>query len=163
MVKRGTSLSRTYIQWYPNVSKLYTSCLNSCLYLTPLYTHETARYRVGKHPFKLLHDIVPNDLNIQFQDNGRTGIKAVLPSYPRGCRSAVATQYDVSFAYVGPKLWNVLPTYLRAIRELDEFKRKFMLLSLWGTYCCFVYVYLGILEDTCICASIVGCLCCLCI
>jgi len=49
---------------------------------------------------------------------------AVLPSYPRGCRSAVATQFDASFAYVGPKLWNVLPSYFRAIRELDEFKRK---------------------------------------
>ena len=34
------------------------------------------------------------------------------------------TQFDASFAYGGPKLWNVLPSYFRAIRELDEFKRK---------------------------------------
>ena len=74
--------------------------------------------------WKFFHGLVPNDLNIRFQDSGRNGIKAVLPSYPRGCRSAVATQFDASFAYVGPKLWNVLPSYLRAIRELDEFKRK---------------------------------------
>jgi len=73
---------------------------------------------------KLLRDPLSNDLNIQFRDNGRTGIKAVLLSYPRGCRSAVATPYDASFAYVCPKLWNVLPTYFREIRELDEFKRK---------------------------------------
>ena len=74
--------------------------------------------------WKLFHDLVPNDLNIQFRDSGRNGIKAVLPGCPRGCRSAVATQFDASFAYVGPKLWNVLPPYLRANRELDEFKRK---------------------------------------
>ena len=36
----------------------------------------------------------------------------------------MATQFDASFAYVGPKLWNALPSYFRAIRELDEFKRK---------------------------------------
>ena len=74
--------------------------------------------------WKLFYDIVRNDLNIRFQDSGWNGIKAVLPSYPRGCRSAVATQFDASFAYGGPKLWNVLPSYFRAIRELDEFKRK---------------------------------------
>ena len=38
--------------------------------------------------WKLLKDLVPNDLNIQIWDNKRTGIKAVLASYPGGCRSA---------------------------------------------------------------------------
>ena len=37
--------------------------------------------------WKFFHDLVPNDLNIRFQDSGRNGIKAVLPSYIRGCRS----------------------------------------------------------------------------
>ena len=37
----------------------------------------------------------------------------------------MATQYDISFAYMGPKLWNMLQTYLRVICKLDEFKRKF--------------------------------------
>ena len=41
-----------------------------------------------------------------------------------GWSNADATQFDVAFAYVGPKLWNVLPSYMRAIRELEEFKRK---------------------------------------
>ena len=74
---------------------------------------------------KAFHDLLPKDLNIQSQDSGRTGIKAVLPSYPRGCHgSAVGTQYDASFAQAGSKLWNVLPTYLRAICEPVKFKRK---------------------------------------
>ena len=72
---------------------------------------------------KLFHDIVPNDLNIQFHDSGWNDIKAVLPSYPRGCRITVTTQFNASFAYVGPKVWNMLPSY-SAIRELDEFQRK---------------------------------------
>ena len=33
--------------------------------------------------WKLLHDFMPNDLNIQFRVNGWTGIEAVMPSYPR--------------------------------------------------------------------------------
>ena len=75
--------------------------------------------------WKFFHDLVPSDLHIRFQDSGRNGIKAVLPSYPRGCHSAVAMHFDASFAYVSPKLWNVLLSYLRAIREMYEFKRKF--------------------------------------
>ena len=41
--------------------------------------------------WKLLHDIVPNDQNIQFQDIGWTDIKVVLPSYPKRSLSALVT------------------------------------------------------------------------
>ena len=51
--------------------------------------------------WELLHELVPNDLIIQFRDSRWTDIKAVLPSNPRGSHSAVVTQYDPSFAFMG--------------------------------------------------------------
>ena len=74
--------------------------------------------------WKLCNGFVPNDLKIQFRPIDRTGIKAKLPRYPRGCRSRVLTQYDASFAYIGPKLWNVLPKELNMVGELGKFKSR---------------------------------------
>ena len=71
--------------------------------------------------FKLFHDLVPSNLNIQFRDKGQTGIKVVLPSYLRGCSSAVAMHLLPMWA---PNCGTCC-RHLRTICELDEFKRKF--------------------------------------
>ena len=36
----------------------------------------------------------------------------------------VVTKYDSSFAYMGPRLWNVLPRDINSIVEADKFKRR---------------------------------------
>ena len=53
----------------------------------------------------------------------------MVPSIPR-CRSRVVTQFDSSFAVVGPNLWNKLPASLNEISNFDMFKgalTKFLL------------------------------------
>ena len=73
--------------------------------------------------WKYLNKLVPNDIGVQFYVSSRRGIQAVLPSIPR-CRRRIITQYDSSFAVVGPKLWNVLPAELNQINDFDMFKGK---------------------------------------
>ena len=36
------------------------------------------------------------------------------------------TQYDSSFAYMDPRLWNMLPRYINLIIKLEKFKRRLM-------------------------------------
>ena len=73
---------------------------------------------------KHFHDLGVKNRYIQFWDNERPGIQVMFPSYPSFPVSAVATQYDALFAYVGSKLWNMVPAYLRIIRELGQTKMK---------------------------------------
>ena len=72
--------------------------------------------------WKILNGFVPNDMRIDFRLNERQGLKAVLPPIPRECRNRVKTQYDSSFAYLGPKLWNLLPKTINLIDTFHKFK-----------------------------------------
>ena len=72
--------------------------------------------------WKIINGFVPNDMRIVFRLNERQGLKAVLPPIPRECRNRVKTQYDSSFAYLGPKLWNLLPKTINLIDTLHNFK-----------------------------------------
>ena len=74
--------------------------------------------------WKLLHRLAPNDMGIGFEYHERRGSIARLPLYPRGCRMRVVTKYDSSFAYMGPRLWNVLPKDVNSIVVADKFKRR---------------------------------------
>ena len=73
--------------------------------------------------WKYLNKLVPNDIGAEFYVSSRRGMQAVLPSILR-CRRRIITQYDSSFAVVGPKLWNVLPAELNQINDFDMFKGK---------------------------------------
>ena len=72
--------------------------------------------------WKIFNGFVPNDMKIQSQLSERRGLKALYPNIPRGCRSRVKTQYDSSFAYIGPKLWNILPKSINSIGQFHKFK-----------------------------------------
>ena len=79
--------------------------------------------------WKYLNKQIPNDINVEFRPISRRGMQAVVPSIPR-CRSRVVTQFDSSFAVVGPNLWNKLPASLNEISNFDMFKgalTKFLL------------------------------------
>ena len=76
------------------------------------------------HMWKILHNICPNDLQVQFTAPSRLGIKAIVPSISRLARTRNQTLYEHSFAVLGPRLWNTLPKDLTEISSQQEFKEK---------------------------------------
>ena len=72
--------------------------------------------------FKILHDLMPNDLNISFSHSERRGIRAVVPPLSKAGTLKAQTRYDQSFAVLGPKLWNCIPPETTRIMKLTSFK-----------------------------------------
>ena len=74
------------------------------------------------HLWKILHEINPNSLGIEFKEHSRTSsIKAILKPLPK-LRGKVLTNYDESFVIKSAKLWNKLPPNLTTITSLSLFK-----------------------------------------
>ena len=75
--------------------------------------------------WKILHGKMPNP-NISFRQPSRLGIKANLPSLSLNVSGFVANQsvYDSSFAVIGPKLWNALPSSLTMMESAYKFKSQ---------------------------------------
>ena len=74
------------------------------------------------HMFKILNDITPNDLQIQFKHSERRGTLAVVPPLVRNASAKHQSNYDASFSVMGPKLWNILPKTCRSSTSLYSFK-----------------------------------------
>ena len=77
--------------------------------------------------FKILHDLVPN-CGLSFQENSRTGIRAVVPILKTNLPSNIRRLRSNSFTHVAPLLYNLLPTYMRRLfvekDPLSMFKRE---------------------------------------
>ena len=71
---------------------------------------------------KILHNLVPNDVGIEFYDNPRLGFKARVPPIPPH-RSRLSL-FDSSFAVRGPSLWNLIPKTINTIQSFCLFKEK---------------------------------------
>ena len=76
------------------------------------------------HTWKILNELVPNDVNMKFRLPSRLGIQAIVPNINRSSRQVNQTIYENSFAVVAPKLWNTLPCELSVIQKHDSFKVK---------------------------------------
>ena len=76
------------------------------------------------HMWKILHGLTSNDLQVQFTVNPRLGNLAKVPSFRKKISAADQTPYEISFSVMGHKLWNCLPTQIRAISEHDSFKHQ---------------------------------------
>ena len=76
------------------------------------------------HMWKILHGLTSNDLQVQFTVNPRLGNLAKVPSFRKKISAAHQTLYETSFNVMGPKLWNCLPTQIRAVSKHDNFKRQ---------------------------------------
>ena len=72
--------------------------------------------------WKTYHNVVPNSCNIKFVETARHGTKAVVPSLSKSSSMRNQTLYDSSFAVRGPKLWNKVPSDVKAERTFDSFK-----------------------------------------
>ena len=74
--------------------------------------------------FKIMHGICPNDLNIQCAPPSRLEIKAIIPSLNRAASQRHQTLYDKSFAVLGPRLRNTIPTELTQVGFRQQFKNS---------------------------------------
>ena len=74
------------------------------------------------HMWKLLHNLVPNDLNVEFYHRERLGWRARIPVLFKRSRQSSKTIFDASFAVNGPKLWNILPKSVNSAVTLDSLK-----------------------------------------
>ena len=72
--------------------------------------------------FKILHNSVPNNINVQFTTSERKGVQATVPPFPKNASAKNITLYENSFAVKGPKLWNLLPVETRDHNKLETFK-----------------------------------------
>lgn len=78
-----------------------------------LYSVQRRRERyIILYMFKILHGLVPN-CGISFQTNERTGIHATVPLIRQDIPKSIKQNKLTSFSYVGPKLYNILPSILR--------------------------------------------------
>ena len=93
-----------------------------------LYSVQRRRERyIIMYVFKILHDLVPN-CGLSFQENSRTGIRAVVPILKTNLPSNIRRLRSNSFTHVAPLLYNLLPTYMRRLfvekDPLSTFKRE---------------------------------------
>ena len=72
--------------------------------------------------FKILHNIIPNDVGLIFVKNDRRGVRVKLPSIHRDAKMKYTTQYDDSFPVRAAKLWNSLPPALTTKNTMESFK-----------------------------------------
>ena len=79
------------------------------------------------HVWKMLNNITPNDIKMEFHCHLRLGWRAKLPTHNRKATHAAKTLYDSSFAVLGAKLWNTLPKDVNELGDLDSFK-----IALWN-------------------------------
>ena len=78
-----------------------------------LYSIQRRRERfVIIYMYKIHMNIVPNP-GVQFKTNERTGVKAELPLIKANTPAYMKNMRMNSFGYLGPRLFNVLPVYLR--------------------------------------------------
>ena len=74
------------------------------------------------HVWKLINNICPNDIKMEFKEHPRLGIRAVIPTLNTQATKAASTLYDNSFAVKAAKLWNILPKHITCNNQLDSFK-----------------------------------------
>ena len=116
------SVQRTFTSRINGVQHLdYWSRLRS-LHLMSLQRRRERYIILQVH--KILHNLCPNDVGIQFSPPSRLGIRAVIPKFNRSAKKGHQTLYDNSFSVLGPRLWNTLPTELTGIGSQQQLKER---------------------------------------
>ena len=72
--------------------------------------------------WKIINQLTPNDIHIEFQSSERRGIKAKVPPLNMTATQKSRSSYESSFAVVGPKLWNCIPHHITTITNMNTFK-----------------------------------------
>ena len=72
--------------------------------------------------WKIINKEAPNSTAMEFKDNDRLGIRAIIPSIQRSAQCSTWTDYENSFGFRAAQLWNILPKWTKETRTLDQFK-----------------------------------------
>ena len=74
------------------------------------------------HVFKILKELTPNDLRMEFHKTKRRGVCCKIPPMSKSCSPRIQRMYDSSFKIMGAKLWNRIPSAIRSKSTLSSFK-----------------------------------------
>ena len=74
------------------------------------------------HVWKILNKEAPNDVEMNFYENSRLGMKVKIPKFSHKAQASISSCYDHSFAIRGARLWNLLPKTLNSETTLEKFK-----------------------------------------
>ena len=119
------------IQKLENVQRSFTKKINGCRNLSywerlrklKILSLQRRRERYSIiHVWKILNGLAPNDLEFEFSNHSRLGIKADIPTISRKAQVSVRADYDKSFRVHASRLFNSLPPDLRNVCSLESFK-----------------------------------------
>ena len=74
------------------------------------------------HVWKMLHGMAPNDIDMQFNNNPRLGMKAIFPTLNTKSQSSVRSDYENSFRINAARLWNTLPKEVNSSKTMESLK-----------------------------------------
>ena len=69
-----------------------------------------------------MNELAPNDLEFEFKETPRFGVKASIPPIKKKAQQSVRADYDKSFRVRAAQLFNLLPHELTSITSLENFK-----------------------------------------
>ena len=119
-IKAIENIQRTFTSRISEVSDLHYWDRLQALNLLSLQRRRE-RYCIIQ-VFKILHDLTPNDLNLQFYQHQRRGTCCKLPPLVKNAKLKFQKQFDDSFSVLAPKLWNLVPKSIRDKKSLESFK-----------------------------------------
>ena len=73
---------------------------------------------------KILQNVTPNDVGMTFRNSTRNGTVVVVPSLTKGSSQRNQSLYGSSFAVLGPRLWNTVPSNIKSQDKFDNFKES---------------------------------------
>ena len=89
-----------------------------------LYSLQRRRERyIAIYMYKISKNLVPNNMNLEFYDTSRHGLKCRQLKLPAST-THLSTVRKNSFISVGPAIFNILPPNIKAAEKLDQYKAR---------------------------------------
>lgn len=123
---------KTDIMKLESVQRSFTAKLNGVqnqdywnrLKSLKLYSLQRRRERFMLiHLFKIYRNLAPNDLEFKFTNHIRLGAQCQRRSYPNTSASVKTLRYN-SFSCVAPRLFNIIPGFIKKAENLQTFKSQ---------------------------------------
>ena len=121
------------IQRLESIQRTLTSKIEGCEHMNyhqrlrklKLYSMQRRRERFQAiYMFKIAKGLVPNNLDLQFYDTSRGGLKCRSPNMVGVSASHYSTVLQNFFSSTGPVIFNKLPAKIKEAESLDSFKRQ---------------------------------------
>ena len=101
------------------------------LHVLKLYSMQRRRERyVAIYMYKIVNEMVPNNLNLQFYNTSRQGIKCRQPKV-QTTLTHLSTVRQSYFTSTGPAIFNLIPRKIKEVKSLELFKNhldKFLMM-----------------------------------